>query len=61
MNTNFVISINQESMTEYHISDEMRSLIVKYMEACNEQDYAREETLLRKIKKQGEKEYDFKD
>jgi len=48
-------------MTEYHISDEMRSLIVKYMEACNEQDYAREETLLRKIKKQGEKEYDFKD
>ena len=36
------------------ISDEMRSLIVQYMVACNEQRYADSEQLLEQIKAQGE-------
>lgn len=40
-------------MTDVTISDDMRDLIVKYMEACNEQRYADSEQLLEQIKAQG--------
>ena len=33
-----------------HISDDLRDLIVRYMEACNEGRYADSETLLEQIK-----------
>ena len=41
------------------ISDEMRDLIVRYMNACNDKDHHLEEELLHKIKQQGAIEYDF--
>jgi hypothetical protein len=41
-------------MDDYHISDEMRKLIVQYMIACNEQRFADSEQLLQQIKAQGE-------
>ena len=41
------------------ISDEMRDLIVRYMEACNNKDHALEEQLLHAIKQQGSQEYGF--
>ena len=41
-------------MTEYTISDEMRDLIVQYMDACNKQEYAKSEELLQQIKQQGQ-------
>ena len=41
------------------ISDEMRDLIVRYMEACNDKDHSLEEQLLHQIKQQGAIEYDF--
>ena len=54
MSMNSVISISHESvMTDYHISDDLRDLIVQYMTACNEQRYADSEVLLQKIKLQG--------
>ena len=58
MSMSSVISINQESMTEYTISDEMRDLIIKYMEACNEKRYADSEQLLEQIKSQGQIDHD---
>ena len=36
----------------------MRSLILAYMEACNQGEHAKSEELLQKIREQGEKEYD---
>ena len=36
-----------------HISDDMRDLIVRYMEACNEGRYADSEQILLQIKQQG--------
>ena len=41
-------------MDDYTVSDEMRSLIVQYMTACNEQRYADSEQLLEQIKVLGE-------
>lgn len=35
------------------ISDEMRDLIVQYMEACNKGHYAESEGILQQIKEQG--------
>ena len=58
MSMNSVIFINQESMTDYTISDEMRDLIIKYMEACNEGRYADSEQLLEQIKSQGQIDHD---
>lgn len=40
-------------MTDVTISDEMRDLIVQYMEACNKQQYAEAEGILQQIKEQG--------
>jgi len=45
-------------MTDYTISDEMRDLIIKYMEACNEGRYADSEQLLEQIKSQGQIDHD---
>ena len=56
MSMNSVISISHESMTDYHISDDMRDLILKYMEACNAGEYAESEVLLQQIKAQGQKD-----
>ena len=47
-------------MSEYTISDAMRDLILKYMEACNEGRYADSEQLLEQIKVQGQKDHDDK-
>ena len=41
------------------VSDEMRDLIIRYMNACNDKDRPLEEELLHKIKQQGAIEYDF--
>ena len=38
---------------EYLISDEMRDLIIRYMEACNDGDKVKEEALIQAIKEQG--------
>ena len=43
-------------MDDYTVSDEMRSLIVQYMTACNEQRYADSEQLLEQIKAQGQQD-----
>jgi hypothetical protein len=40
--------------SENLISDEMKQLIISYMEACNAGEYAKSEGLLQKIKEQGE-------
>ena len=58
MSMNSVISTSLESMSEYTISDDMRDLILKYMEACNEGRYADSEQLLEQIKVQGQKDHD---
>jgi hypothetical protein len=39
------------------ISDEMRDLIIRYMEACNNKDHASELEYLRAIKQLGNKEF----
>ena len=39
------------------ISDEMRDLIIRYMEACNNKDQASELEYLRAIKQLGNKEF----
>ena len=56
MSMNSVISISHESMSDYTISDDMRDLILKYMEACNAGEYAESEVLLQQIKAQGQKD-----
>lgn len=38
---------------EYQLSKEMAELIVSYMDSCNNQEYAKAEGLLQKIKEQG--------
>ena len=38
---------------EFPISDEMRDMIVRYMEACNAGDHVKAEALLHAIKQQG--------
>ena len=43
-------------MSDYTISDDMRDLILKYMEACNAGEYAESEVLLQQIKVQGQKD-----
>jgi len=43
---------------EYVISDDMRDLIIRYMEACNADEYAKSEELLHKIKQQGIIDYE---
>jgi hypothetical protein len=48
-------------MDDYTVSDEMRDLIVRYMESCNNKDRALEEQLLNAIKQQGNKEYGLDD
>ena len=40
------------------ISDEMRDLIIRYMEACNEGDEVKEAALLDAIKQQGIADHD---
>jgi len=40
-------------MTDINISPEMRKLILDYMTACNEGEYAKSELLLQQIKEQG--------
>ena len=45
---------------DFPISDEMRNLIIHYMNACNANDHALSEELLHQIKQQGEKEHDLK-
>lgn len=40
------------------ISDEMRDLIVQYMEACNQQRYAESESILQQIKEQGKLDHE---
>ena len=45
-------------MADYDISDEMRTLIIQYMTACNEQRYADSEQLLQQIKAQGQIDHD---
>jgi|11BtaG_2_1085332.scaffolds.fasta_scaffold10826_2 hypothetical protein len=45
-------------MADYDISDEMRTLIIQYMTACNEQRYADSEQLLQQIKEQGQIDHD---
>ena len=45
---------------DFPISNEMRDLIVRYMNACNANDHALSEQLLHQIKQQGEKEHDLK-
>ena len=47
--------------SENSISDEMRQLIISYMEACNAGEYADSEVLLQKIKEQGVIEYGDQD
>ena len=42
----------------YPISDEMRDLIVRYMEACNAGQDAEADNLLQKIKLQGIADYE---
>ena len=41
------------------VSDQMRDLIVRYMEACNNKDHVSEEALLHAIKQQGQREFDI--
>ena len=41
------------STNNFVISDEMRDLIIRYMEACNAGDKVKEEALLHAIKQQG--------
>ena len=41
---------NNSTSNEYQISDEMRDLIIRYMEACNAGEYADADVLLHKIK-----------
>ena len=43
---------------EYQISDEVRDLIIRYMEACNEGKHAEAEVLLHKIKQQNNESHD---
>ena len=43
---------------EYLISDEMRDLIIRYMEACNDGDKVKEEALIQAIKEQGIADYE---
>jgi len=43
---------------EYPISDEMRDLIIRYMEACNDGDKVKEEELLLAIKQHSKKTSD---
>ena len=38
------------------VSDEFRDLIIRYMEACNERDFVKAESLLQKIKEQSIKD-----
>jgi len=45
-------------MDDYPISDEMRDLIVRYMNAVNDSDNVQEEALLHAIKQQGQIDYD---
>tara|TARA_B100001142_G_scaffold316478_1_gene356311 strand:- start:1317 stop:1475 length:159 start_codon:yes stop_codon:yes gene_type:complete len=45
-------------MADYDISPEMRTLIIQYMTACNEQRYADSEQLLQQIKEQGQTDHD---
>lgn len=45
-------------MTDIQISDEMKKLILAYMEACNADEYAKSEELLHKIKQQGIIDYE---
>jgi hypothetical protein len=45
-------------MTDFKISKEMSELIIAYMTACNEQEYAKSEELLMKIKEQGAVEHE---
>jgi|TARA_B100001094_G_scaffold244670_1_gene241052 hypothetical protein len=40
---------------EYVVTDEMRDLIIKYMEALNEGDHAKAEGLLHKIRQENKK------
>ena len=47
----------KHASSEIVVSDEMRDLICRYMEACNNKDHALEEQLLHAIKQQGNKEY----
>ena len=50
--------IMTNSDPEYVISDDMRDLIIRYMEACNADEYAKSEELLHKIKQQGIIDYE---
>ena len=38
---------------DYVLSDEVRDLIIRYMEACNAGEHAKAEVILQKIKDQG--------
>ena len=42
----------------YVVSDQMRDLIVRYMDACNKGDDVSADALLDAIKKQGNKDYE---
>ncbi len=42
-----------DSDNSIELSDEMRQLIIDYMTACNQQEHAKAEGLLQRIKEQG--------
>ena len=52
---------NSSNSTTNSISSEMRDLIIRYMEACNEGRNADAEGILHQIRKQGLKEYESYD
>jgi len=39
---------------EYQISDSLRTLIIEYMEACNNEEYAKAEAILKQIEQSKE-------
>ena len=43
---------SKPSTNNFVISDDMRDLIIRYMEACNAGEYAKAEELLEKIKEE---------
>ena len=53
--------ITMNSERKYTISDEMRDLVVRYMEACNAGNKVEEAQLLAQIKEQGVIDYGDQD
>ena len=50
---------SNSTQNDFQISDEMRDLIVQYMEACNEEDYSKAEGLLHKIRMENKKHNEY--